>query len=102
MTGTPAGWYHDAQGTSRWFDGTAWTEHTQPADNPTDASEQPTQWTPAYVAPAPVTAPATGSATGPASPGSARGGSRGILVVLGIISGLLVAGIVVVAVLLAT
>lgn len=24
----PAGWYPDAQGTIRWFDGFRWTEHT--------------------------------------------------------------------------
>jgi hypothetical protein len=26
---TPAGWYPDDQGTTRYWDGTAWTEHTQ-------------------------------------------------------------------------
>lgn len=28
---TPAGWYPDGQGVTRWWDGTAWTEHTQEA-----------------------------------------------------------------------
>lgn len=30
--GPPAGWYPDAQGApvNRWWDGTRWTEHTQP------------------------------------------------------------------------
>ena len=28
--GIPAGWYRDPQGMTRWYDGTAWTEHTQP------------------------------------------------------------------------
>ncbi|HYG94832.1 MAG TPA: DUF2510 domain-containing protein [Nocardioides sp.] len=27
---TPAGWYPDGQGGQRWWDGTQWTEHTQP------------------------------------------------------------------------
>ncbi|CAN5352511.1 hypothetical protein BH11ACT8_BH11ACT8_19700 [soil metagenome] len=35
MSGTPPGWYPDAQGVQRWFDGTAWTEHTQTAPPPT-------------------------------------------------------------------
>ena len=26
---TPAGWYPDGQGTTRYWDGTAWTEQTQ-------------------------------------------------------------------------
>jgi hypothetical protein len=29
--GPPAGWYPDQQGQQRWWDGTGWTEHTQPA-----------------------------------------------------------------------
>jgi hypothetical protein len=33
---TPAGWYPDGQGTTRYWDGTAWTEHTQ--DHGTDAA----------------------------------------------------------------
>ncbi len=28
---TPAGWYPDSQGTLRYWDGRAWTDHTQPA-----------------------------------------------------------------------
>lgn len=33
---TPPGWYPDGQGGQRWWDGTQWTEHTQPppADTP--------------------------------------------------------------------
>ena len=27
---TPPGWYPDGQGGQRWWDGTQWTEHTQP------------------------------------------------------------------------
>ena len=26
----PAGWYPDQNGVRRWWDGTTWTEHTQP------------------------------------------------------------------------
>lgn len=29
---TPPGWYPDGQGGQRWWDGTQWTEHTQPPD----------------------------------------------------------------------
>jgi TM2 domain-containing membrane protein YozV len=31
-TGTPAGWYPDGSGVQRYFDGSAWTEHTAPLD----------------------------------------------------------------------
>lgn len=34
---TPAGWYNDDQGAQRWWDGSQWTEHTQPSK-----SEAPT------------------------------------------------------------
>lgn len=33
---TPPGWYPDGQGGQRWWDGTQWTEHTQPGA-PADA-----------------------------------------------------------------
>lgn len=46
---TPPGWYDDGSGTRRWWDGTAWTEHTQPGLPP-----PPTQ--PPYGAPAGATA----------------------------------------------
>ncbi|MDN5751167.1 MAG: DUF2510 domain-containing protein, partial [Pseudonocardia sp.] len=29
--GPPAGWYPDGQGQQRWWNGSRWTEHTQPA-----------------------------------------------------------------------
>jgi hypothetical protein len=32
--GQPAGWYPDGTGSVRWWDGSAWTEHTQPAAQP--------------------------------------------------------------------
>ncbi len=31
---TPPGWYPDGQGGQRWWDGTQWTEHTQPPAAP--------------------------------------------------------------------
>ena len=34
MTQTPAGWYPDADGNLRWWDGTQWTEHTQEQTQP--------------------------------------------------------------------
>jgi hypothetical protein len=30
----PPGWYPDAQGVTRWWDGTQWTQHTQPGGAP--------------------------------------------------------------------
>ena len=30
--GTPAGWYPDGSGQQRFWDGSAWTEHTQPSE----------------------------------------------------------------------
>jgi hypothetical protein len=30
----PPGWYPDAQGVTRWWDGTQWTQHTQPGAAP--------------------------------------------------------------------
>ena len=30
MTNTQPGWYDDGSGTTRWWDGNAWTEQTQP------------------------------------------------------------------------
>lgn len=49
MSGTPPGWYPDAQGVTRWFDGTGWTEHTQdvapqaPPAPPVAAPQPPAQ-----------------------------------------------------------
>ncbi|WP_083199417.1 DUF2510 domain-containing protein [Microbacterium oleivorans] len=34
MSDTAAGWYDDGSGTMRWWDGTAWTERTQPPPPP--------------------------------------------------------------------
>lgn len=35
---TPAGWYPDAQGTTRYWDGSAWTEHTRERDGAADVA----------------------------------------------------------------
>ncbi|MDO9397914.1 MAG: DUF4177 domain-containing protein [Herbiconiux sp.] len=34
MTSTQAGWYDDGSGTTRWWDGQAWTEQVQPPPPP--------------------------------------------------------------------
>jgi hypothetical protein len=39
MSQTPAGWYDDGQGAQRWWDGTRWTEHTQPG--PGSSADRP-------------------------------------------------------------
>ena len=33
MAQTPAGWYDDGTGTTRWFDGERWTEQVRPPAN---------------------------------------------------------------------
>jgi hypothetical protein len=50
---TPPGWYPDGQGGQRWWDGSKWTEHTQP---PAGGG-------------APATPPAPAAPAGPPSPG---------------------------------
>lgn len=37
----PAGWYQDAHGSVRWFDGIQWTEHVQPPQQPVHQSFGP-------------------------------------------------------------
>lgn len=34
MSATPAGWYPDGRGATRWWDGERWTEHVQPQTPP--------------------------------------------------------------------
>ena len=57
---TPEGWYPDPSGApkSRWWDGTAWTEHYHDPSAPVDAS-------PAAVGSATIAAPATSTGSGP-------------------------------------
>ncbi|MBO1753409.1 DUF4177 domain-containing protein [Actinotalea sp. BY-33] len=41
MAGTPAGWYDDGTGTTRWFDGQSWTDAVQPpAETPSGLGGQ--------------------------------------------------------------
>lgn len=62
---SPAGWYPDPQGSGgqRWWDGTAWTEHTHPA--------APAAPAPAHQ-PTPATPPAAGQYTPTAGPPAAQ------------------------------
>jgi hypothetical protein len=67
MSQTPAGWYVDAQGVTRWWDGTQWTEHTQPAAPP----PQPTGAVPGAGQPAPPSGAPPGAPPGaPGAPGA--------------------------------
>lgn len=53
---TPPGWYPDGQGGQRWWDGTQWTEHTQPPEGGA-AGTPPTPATPGPSDQATVVAP---------------------------------------------
>ena len=53
----PPGWYPDAQGVTRWWDGTQWTEHTQPAQGAQQGAQQQAA-APPYGAPPPAGASA--------------------------------------------
>lgn len=91
MSDTPPGWYPDAQGTTRWFDGTNWTAHTRAVAPP---SSPPTGQRAAWPAASPMSLQPYGT------PGPA-GRSKGLLIGLGALGVLLIAGIVVTLVLLA-
>jgi len=47
----PAGWYPDSAGTTRWWDGNQWTEHTPPPPTPTQAPPEGPPSPPSAVAP---------------------------------------------------
>ncbi|WP_181407491.1 DUF2510 domain-containing protein [Nocardioides sambongensis] len=73
---TPPGWYPDGQGNQRWWDGTQWTDHTQPgtgADGGAGAGgsvhDQPTQIAPNRAADHGSGAAAGGAAAGAAGQG---------------------------------
>lgn len=63
MSGTPPGWYPDAQGVMRWFDGNDWTEHTQDAVPQPPASPPPAA--PPAAPPAPPSSPPTAPLASP-------------------------------------
>lgn len=77
---TPPGWYPDAQGTIRWYDGTRWTHHVQP--------DGPTRPPPAYP---------PGAQPGPPDPRRPRAGLIAVLVLVAVA---LVAGLAVTVVVL--
>lgn len=62
----PPGWYPDGQGGQRWWDGTRWTEHTQPA--------APQQAPPAPPAPSAPSAPGSDLPTVVAPPAGQQPG----------------------------
>lgn len=98
---TPPGWYPDGQGAQRWWDGSQWTERTQPADAPeapaasagpgssASAGDQPPPPPPPWEAPQDQPPGAYGAA-GPAQPGqpgfaapAGGGGSKKLLLIIG-------------------
>ncbi|GAA2738175.1 DUF2510 domain-containing protein [Actinocorallia aurantiaca] len=105
---TPPGWYPDPYGTpglQRWFDGTQWTQSTQPAGQPT-----PAPWSPSEQGsgtPQPWQPPAQGTPQPWTPPGSSPGAvppprKNNQAMILGLIGGsAVVVVLVIVAVLLA-
>lgn len=92
---TPAGWYPQGD-VQRWWDGNAWTEHTQPLpgaqptmQQPAVQAGQPAYGAPAYGAPQPYQPP---------QPAQKSHTARNVLIVIGAIFLLLVGGCVAVGV----
>ncbi|GAA4819180.1 DUF2510 domain-containing protein [Nocardioides caeni] len=63
---TPPGWYPDGQGGQRWWDGSQWTSHTQPAQPPQQPAPQPYGGGGGFAGPG-----------GPGGPGGGFGGGYG-------------------------
>lgn len=74
---TPPGWYPDGQGAQRWWDGTQWTDHVQPAPGtpPLPAAPQQPQYGAAYGQP--------GTVGGATLPGILGGLSRNAVIGIG-------------------
>jgi len=51
MTATPAGWYDDGTGVSRWWDGTTWTEQVQDSATAGASATPPAAATGGFFAP---------------------------------------------------
>jgi hypothetical protein len=93
---TPPGWYPDGQGGQRWWDGSAWTEHTQPPSQP--VPPQPVQQQPDGPTGPPPGAPQQQWQPGPGGyPQQRQGGVSGKLI--GIIGGAAAAVIALIVVL---
>ncbi|MDN5743893.1 MAG: DUF2510 domain-containing protein [Nocardioidaceae bacterium] len=88
----PPGWYPDGQGGQRWWDGTQWTEHTQPPPQRTQAQQQ------GYGAPQQFEQPGYGAPGGAAQSGG--GGHRKMIAIIGGAVGALVIVVVLLVVLL--
>lgn len=91
MSQTPAGWYPDANGTIRWWDGGQWTEHTQP---PPAMPAPPTAQGAAHqTMPLPYVPQHSRSPWGTATPAERRARPWGIIVA-GAVAAVIVIGLV--------
>jgi len=98
MSQAPAGWYPQPDGTQRYWDGSAWTDHI--AGEPTEAPE-PVVFASSASAPAPASSHAAPAAaySPPAAVGETAGSSRKVVgVVLGVVGGLVLLGIIAIVV----